>query len=356
MIKIKNCVPLWWIDNYTLICYKKDSFFTYDINKREFLFLVKMVFDSRIKRVLTKFTFFRRTFRLYPYSFTKIGENLFAFSMFGNIYTINLETKQISLENKLRYSARRTLSILSCSSGIFYGEYPTLNNTKVGIFKRDDNGSWKIVYEFRSGEIRHIHQLLEHKNNIYCFTGDEDKEVKIIKFDNSFCFSSMVTLVSGSQNFRTCAACFYKDSIYFFSDTPYSQNYLTKLNLSDMSIKHIEEIPGSVIYSSELFENSLIFSTCVENNLSKTSDNKNKKIKIKHGIGGIQSKKAKLCLFNLHNKKISKIYELRKDILPFKFGLGTFIIPRNNSQKYVAASSSGLRKNETIYIFSKENL
>lgn len=355
---LRNSKSLCWLDDCTLLFYKRGCFYKYNSISNTCFKISKMPIPHKIS-FLSKFKLFRRMLRLYPMSgvIDKLT-NEFVFTFYGAFYSLELSTGKIVKEISLSNGSKRVLSICACNNGeIFYGEYPTSSNVKnVSIIKRSLEKKHSIVYTFGNYEIRHIHLLFEHNDDIFCFTGDEDNEVKTIVFKNKNFESKPIFLVGDEQKYRTCVASLREEKLFYLTDTPYFHNYIYCLDLKSQYLKQIQKIEGTVIYGLQS-KNGLYFSTVVENNLTKKKNGENQKIKIDGKHGGILSKKAIIYYLNFQDLSLTRIFELKKDAMPFKLcGLGTFIFPCNDSEKYLAFSSSSLKRDETTFIYDKKSL
>lgn len=346
---IKNTKPLLWHNDDTLIVFKKTCFFLFEPSSGKFDFIVKMPLKNLTKRCLMHFRFFRRIFRLEPSCFTQLGENEFLFCFYGAIYCLDLISKTIKCEIRFRNPLKRTLSICSCGKNVFFGEYWTGPNKfgDVKIYRRI-NDNWECFYTFKDNEIRHVHKLMILKNDLYCFTGDEISETKIIRFKN-FHFDNPETIYSGSQIYRSCCAVAFNNLICYATDTPYEQNKLVYFNVINHKLTAICDLESSSIYSSSLNGSEFYFSTAVEPNLKKVGS-ENKRIRIQKDIGGIHSKSSFIYKVNLSDFSIQKILSLKKDKMPFVFGLGTFVPTVNSSSLYLAFYSSCLKKDGSTII------
>ena len=99
----------------------------------------------------------------------------------------------------------RTMKIEIMPDGtIFAGEYfYNKRRESVAILRSDDTGTtWKNVYRFNPGEIRHVHSLYFDKrlNSLLVLTGDIDNECKVLLTDDHF--KSLRVLTSGTQRSR----------------------------------------------------------------------------------------------------------------------------------------------------------
>ena len=354
---INRSKALCWINDNVLIFYKKRHFCLYDLKNEEIkaISLLKMSFKQTF---FSLFSLTRRLFRLYPQSPAYCEKrHLLFFTFCGFLYSLNFIDSTIKKELKLNHSSSRVLSICVCNDGsIFFGEYPTkYDNEPVHIFQMIDDSIWSIVYSFQPNSIRHIHLLKEYKNDLYCFTGDENEQVNIMCFKDKDFSSKPSVLACGNQKYRACVAAFNGDSLFYVTDNPYFENKLVSIDLNNGEIKELLSVEGSVIYGTD-DGNHLLFSTCVEKNLLKDLDGKNVCIKIDGENGGIRSKHAIVYCYNFANGEIVKFLELKKDLLSIKlFGLGSFVFPCSFSNNFVAFTSLALKNNERTFVIEKES-
>lgn len=359
LLTIKRAKAICWLDDNTILLYKKNSFYSYNLVQKRLDKFAKMIMNTK-QSFFSHFALSRRLFRLYPQSpfLCNITNELF-FSFCGNIFCLNLLKKSISNELHLNHGASRVLSICASDTGeVFFGEYPTKNDgLPVCIYKRRAEKEWCVVYKFEAETIRHIHLLSIYANDLYCFTGDEDNQINILCFKNRNFEEQPVVIAANNQKYRTCVASFYNKSLYYLTDNPYFQNKLFRLDLDSNELTEIFNIDGSVIYGfGNTQTHRLYFSTAVEKNLKKDDLNNNVRIPIDGINGGIRSEEARAYCFDFDKSELKKIISLKKDILPIKlFGLGTFTFACNSSDKYLALTSSSLKKNERTFIFNLES-
>lgn len=346
----KNAKPLWWYTDTVLIVCKKKSFYFLDVEKNEFEKIANLPEIKIIQRFIIQFRFLRRLFRMEPSCFTNFCNDQYLFCFNSSIYCIDLKKKEISREFTFREGLRKTLSICTDGKNAFFGEYWTGNNKfhNVKIYRRRD-GVWESCYTFDDGQIRHIHKLLIFHKDLYCFTGDEISETKIVRFKN-LDFSKPEIVYSNSQIYRTCCVVASENNIFYTTDTPYEDNKFISINIDNNDFTILNTLESSSIYSSNISNHYFYFSTVVEPNLIK-KNGINKRIKITRNLGGIHSNISKLYLVNVRNNSLLEVFKLKKDILPFLFGLGTFIPVPNNSSVFVAAYSSCLKKDGATIVF-----
>lgn len=353
LLRKKHAQPICWVDDSTLVYYWRGHFASFDIESKKDkpIGIMPLSFGERI---LSLFSATRRLFRLYIFSpaFDKNKQEIL-FSFNGYFWSFNLKTLDFCREQKLNHKARRLLSICISKSGdAYYGEYPTRNdNQSVCIYKRDHNQRHSIVYRFKPGEIRHIHLIAERNDDLFCFTGDENDETKVLRFVKQDFSIEPKRILSGKQDYRSCVAAFKNECLYYLTDNPYFANKLFVYNLEKDSFIRSFSVEGSVVYGLSS-EDHIFFSTCVEYNLAKDEYGNNVRIKIDGSAGGIRSNQSVLYCFDIKNNALKDLMRIKKDRLPIKyFGFGTLMFTCNASSKYLASFSHSLKRSETLYIF-----
>lgn len=353
VLKIKKARALCWLDDETLLLFKKHFLFSYNIATKSSIKICPLSLTLK-QSIFSHFSLTRRLLRLYPMApaINYVTNELF-FSFQGAVYSFDLNNKTISKEIDLNHGASRVLNICVCNNGdVLFGEYPTKKDEKpILIYKREKKQKWKGVYSFKPNAIRHIHLLKEYQDDIYCFTGDENKETKILCFKNGDFNVEPTILASGNQTFRTCVATFNDNKLYYVTDNPYFENGLYSFDLLTGTMHKIFAVEGSVIYGLDS-NDSLFFSTAVEKNLMKDSNGENVVIKIDGKNGGIRSKNVYLYHYKIDKQELIKIAGFRKDFYSIKyFGLGSFVFPCNSSDKYLATSLSSIKPSEATLCF-----
>jgi hypothetical protein len=136
---------------------------------------------------------------------------------------------------------------------VLYGEYIWNSaHHEVGIWARV-NGYWKRVNEFGPNTITHIHNIVydKYRNEFVICTGDQNSESGLWRL--SVDFSTITPIVTGSQQYRTCAVYPLPDGLLYATDTPIADNALYKVKYTYdgkvESIKKHYDMPGPCIYT-----------------------------------------------------------------------------------------------------------
>lgn len=160
----------------------------------------------------------------------------------------------------------RPMNLCQAQDGtIYYGEYCYNPGRKpMRIFQSKDNGdTWTVAYEFKEGEINHIHGIFNdpYTGRLWVATGDDD-EACIFGYTEDG-FKTFVKEYSGSQQYRICVPLFTEDEIIFATDSQYEQNVIRSINRKTGEVNDLQKIQGSGIYATQN-GNLMMVSTTVE--------------------------------------------------------------------------------------------
>lgn len=237
---------------------------------------------------------------------------------YGKVYYFD-STKGL-IETLTLKNSRNILHIDLCRlpNGIIaFGEYGSNNKrVSVPIYTSDDSGkSWNVVFKFPSNSIKHIHNLkYDHfSDTIWCCTGDNDGENKIVVFDKTF--SIVDEIGDGSQYYRTCDFYFTNSDVVWLMDSPNIKSHVISYNRISKKIKIGQELPGPVWYTTKIEDNLFLAATSVEPGYS-----------MKHKTANLIVSK------DLLTWQIIKSY--KKDSFPidlFKYGVIAFPLGQINS-------------------------
>ena len=149
---------------------------------------------------------------------------------------------------------------------IFFGEY--LANTERGgmrVYKYAKNSdALEIAYTFPPNSIRHIHGIYfdNFSDSLFCLTGDDEKECRILKTTDGF--KTIETVGEGDETWRAVSILFDEKSYFYGMDAEYRTNHIYKLNRETLERKSLGEVSGTVFYSKKIGKD-LFFTTTAEN-------------------------------------------------------------------------------------------
>lgn len=112
-------------------------------------------------------------------------------------------------------------------------------------------------------EIRHIHGIYQDPftQKVWISTGDFGEEAALWETDAAF--SKVEKIISGSQQTRAIKLLFTKDYIYYGSDTPKEQNYISRMHRETRTIEQLTKVGSSVFHGTKVGD-WLFFSTAIE--------------------------------------------------------------------------------------------
>jgi len=149
---------------------------------------------------------------------------------------------------------------------IYFGEY--LANDERGEMRiyRYKSGSDAIetAYTFAPNSIKHIHGIYFDKmtKSLFCLTGDDEKECRIIRsFDG---FQTFETIGQGDETWRAVSILFDENSYFYGMDAEFRANHIYKVDRKSLERKSLGEVNGTVFYSKQI-SNNLFFTTTAEN-------------------------------------------------------------------------------------------
>lgn len=182
----------------------------------------------------------------------------------GAIIALAPEETEFRITHRITRGTR-PLHITSTPPGqLYWGEYfDNQQRDEVHIYTSDDQGlSWRIVYTFPQGSIRHVHNIVydEWENCLWVLTGDNGDECRVLK--TNFDFTDVETVLAGHQQARAVALIPAKEGVYFSSDTPFEANFIYLLDRRGQ-VSKIASLSSSSIYGCRV-RNSLFFSTMAE--------------------------------------------------------------------------------------------
>lgn len=323
-----------------IICMHKDMvysifrgcLYSYSITSKERIFLLKLPI-SKLNQFLLNFAFLRRAFRLEFFSeILKTKNPLLIILYKETVYRIDLTNNKIIDKQDYPLKGKRPLNsdtikdLNGFDDGIYYGEYfSNFEKHPVSIYKLSD--CFERVYQFREGEINHIHAIVSdyYRNCLWIMTGDFDNGSSIwMAKDN---FKEVVCIYRGEQKFRSCVGFVFEEGLLYATDSPNDVNSLRLIKIKHNEFENIElcKLNGPSIYGVKL-KDYCVFSTSTE-----------PEYKIKLGYLNLFSTKPakgirenKSFLIKVDDRfNVTTIHKANKDFFPYGlFQFGTFKFPR----------------------------
>lgn len=310
----------------------KGCLYSYSISLKERIFLLKLPI-SKFTQFLLNFSLLRRVFRLDFFSEILKTENPLLIIIFKEaVCKIDLTNNKIIDVQNYPLKGRRPLNSDSIQNlkgfddGIYYGEYFTnFDKHAVSIYKLTD--CFEKVYQFKEGEINHIHAIIPdyYRNCLWIMTGDFDNGSSIwMAKDN---FKEMICINRGEQKFRSCVGFVFEEGLLYATDSPNDLNTLRLIKIENNQFENIElcKLNGPTIYGVKL-KNYCVFSTSTESEYKSELGYLNL-FSTKPAKGIIENKSYLMKVDDRFN--VTTIHNAHKDFFPYGlFQFGTFKFPR----------------------------
>jgi hypothetical protein len=157
-----------------------------------------------------------------------------------------------------------TLTVDS-QSRLLWGEYwANKQRREVRIcMSVDDGKSYDVIFTFKPGEIRHVHNIQEdpYDNCYWIFAGDHFKEPGIGRLSKDF--KSFEWAIKGEQKHRAVNGFIFEDRIVYGTDSEKGPNGIYVLDKKTCKITKLCDTPGSSIFACK-FGKWYTISTSVE--------------------------------------------------------------------------------------------
>lgn len=167
----------------------------------------------------------------------------------------------------------RSACAVDHDGNVFFGEY--LANAERGamrVYKYvPGEDSLRVAYTFPPETIKHIHGIYfdESTRSLFCLTGDEPQECRILQtFDQ---FATVESVGQGDETWRAVSVLFDDRHLYYGMDAEFRANHLYKLTRETSERKSLCEVNGTVFYSKRVGDD-LFFTTTAENAPSQTEN------------------------------------------------------------------------------------
>ncbi len=167
----------------------------------------------------------------------------------------------------------RAACAIDANGDIYFGEY--LANAERGemrIYKYSSgNDALEIAHTFPPNSIRHIHGVYFDKfsDSLFCLTGDDDDECRIIRSNDGFQTTEIIG--QGDETWRAVSILFDENNFFYGMDAEFRANLIYKVDRKTRERKSLGEVNGTVFYSKKI-GTDLFFTTTAENAPSQTEN------------------------------------------------------------------------------------
>lgn len=158
----------------------------------------------------------------------------------------------------------RPLAMAATPDGrVFWGEYfDNPAREAVHVYGLNASRAWEVVYTFPPGSIRHIHSITHdpYAGCLWILTGDEGDECRILRASPDW--TSVQTVLAGTQQTRAVTLVVRDEAIYFATDSPWEQNHIYRLSRGG-HLQRLAPVAGSSFWSCAV-AGGIFFSTAIE--------------------------------------------------------------------------------------------
>lgn len=215
----------------------------------------------------------RRLLREGVYRMRVLSDGHMVFVVRKGIYTLRAGEAEARLTHSITRGSRPVS--LACKPGglVVFGEY--FDNAERGpirIFGSADSGqSWRIVYEFPAGSIRHVHGLAYDRweDCFWICTGDYGDECKVLRASADF--GDVEVVRQGGQFNRFYSVLITSEHLLMATDTPLDHNFIFRLEKRTGEWTRLQQIQNSTFYGCTVGE-KVYFTTVAES--SEMNDSK----------------------------------------------------------------------------------
>ena len=320
------------LPGYKPLCYIKKTLYLY---KKGFIYGLVENQPRKVVRVYPNTTkeFLRvlvRLFRTEPKYAVPINENQMLLVGRHTIKIVDVEKQGVEVVFSSREGFSDPLNICVGKERWYalWGDYGSnAEHNTVNIYGLTQENKVEIVYTFKSGQVRHIHNIIPKlSGGYYIFTGDQEDSAGIYMANDSFDYVEPIKI--GQQQYRTVIGFDTKNGLLYATDAVNEKNYVYLLDTKN-ELKQICSLNGSCIYGVE-FKGKYYLSTTVEpdeNNCGLASW-----ISSKRGEG-ILSDEVYLIEIN-SEMNFKTIEKFKKDRFPMKLmQYGAIHFPRGQMEE-----------------------
>ena len=308
--------------------------------------------ENFIKRLIGRIPLVSRLMRFGVISAIATKKEYF-FTYGKEIYCYDVEAKELNKELSIE-KGRGPLQFCSIENiagfedsvcfGEYYGNHARL---PVNIFQRTSASNWKNVFQFKNGEINHVHALIPDRFNqcVWLLVGDFEHSAAIYKATDNF--KNIELIVKGKQCYRACVAFPTADGLLYATDTQLEPNSIRKLIKTDNGWKSekLFDLNGSCIYGCEV-KDYFIFSTSTEPS-DKSKNLLHALLDNKPGPGIIENK-SDIVSYCKKTNKCNVELSRQKDLFPYRlFQFGAIMFPTGiNTSNLIVTYNVANRKND----------
>ena len=304
------------LSGYKPLCYIKETLYLY---RKGFIYRLVEDHPEKVIQVYPNITkeslrVLARLFRTEPKYAVPINESQMLLAGHRTIKVVDVKKQVIEdiYSSREGFSDPLNICIGSGKWVALWGDYGSnAEHDTINIYGLTIDNKVENIYTFRSGQIRHIHNIIpKMSGGYYIFTGDQEKSAGIYKANASL--EQVEPVKIGQQQYRAVIGFDTPKGLLYATDAVNEKNYIYLLDGKDEP-QRVCALNGSCIYGTE-FQGKYYFSTTVE------PDENNR-----GGISWISSKRGEgilsdeVYLMEIDDEMNFKTIEkFKKDSLPMK--------------------------------------
>jgi hypothetical protein len=147
---------------------------------------------------------------------------------------------------------------------ILFGEYFTnKKRSNIRLYRSDNYGkTWKIVHEFKPGQIRHVHSVQQdpYSSKAWILTGDLDHESMVAWTEDGG--KTIKPIGQESQKWRVTQLVFTNEALFWGADTDNpEESGIYRWDRKMEKIEKLVAVSGEIYYATRLAEGTIVMST-----------------------------------------------------------------------------------------------
>ncbi len=265
-----RCARILFVEENRTIVAQGHRLFFYENGKRERL--IASLPGSFTEKILSFFTFFRLGLRMGIHAAQPLGDGRILVVLKRRFVLVEKDGSTRVVDQVHRGNKPASRAICRVPDGsIFYGEYLLNIDRKIPVAlycSENPAYGFKKIFEFKAGEVRHIHfiQWDPFEACLWMGTGDANSECSLFKSVDVG--KSWIRIGGGSQDWRAVSVIFTAESLFWGtdagSDAGLTPNHIIRFDRVSSAISVVQLIQGPCHGSGSLRDGTLFISTGVE--------------------------------------------------------------------------------------------
>ncbi len=222
-----------------------------------------------------------RLLRLGAHNLCRLSSGTILVVMTGRVYRSADGGRTFELVHRLRIGRKPARGGFGAVSGdvVYYGEYTADSSRTQPILlcrSEDDGHTFREVFRFEPGEVRHVHFIQEdpYGSGLWVGTGDIGDECRILLSQDGC--RSFEVVGRGSQQWRAVSVVFREDAVIWGTDAGNDvgcePNFIYRYDRAACKAQVVQEVQGPVHGSCQMPDGTILISTGVEGGENERDD------------------------------------------------------------------------------------